>query len=1498
MKSKKRILCLVLVLVLVAPILGMAAPEEGTPEPAAAAATAALVGIPGEPLTDAEILKLFVVDAPHADEFCTENAITLYEHGPDTAYGQVKTFVGTELYGQPGFEAVDENGYVVDPYFEKGGYQFVPAHKEKVNFYTIVMDFEDCVGDCHAPYGLQSSAYSSGGGIYDLTYPQVIFNMTFYALDGLAALPNHIYNGTAGTLANVPKGAKQRIEEISMGKTEVNPVCLNELYAQLHPDMDPVNDKWPWFRAQGPMLQYSTQGPADCEDYRQFARIHQEAIDSAVRAFEQLRADYPDLGPQIDEVLAGIEDIDHLYTVVPGTTHGYRSGLQGGSGLDTSFSYNDQALIQRDSEFRHIPGPVTPGGRNVGSAVFGVKGITRSPTNIIETFMHEYGHCMGLIDDYSYGSMGTNNGESTGSGVGSWSHMGGTMSTRSPDVPTWRKYRIGWIEDEEVKVILPGESWEGYLRAGSSYPGDGGTYIDDPSIKTRLVVIPKEYRSRDTFGVYWNNGWNPYKTAYNWYDWFTNPFLGGETYAIKSFPTFYALDSRKVLGVDSHMVATNSGTVVSYIANPTWETACGAGGFKIMSGAAGLRIGGTTTWQDQNIGLTITVLESGVFYDKIRVEYAPVPQRAAARHVYLGALTVSDSFAEVDKAFTVDFDIMTFGGPAVNDATASPAVPARVATPLGVQGGIAGFEMTVEFDAANLEYVSVGSAPFEYTVDAAQAAAGILKVTGAGGKSVDKDTILSLSFKAKAGAALGDYTIKGTITDVVLHNWRGEVIAVGDPGFNGTASGKAVGTIGNGGFGAFHAPNTLTLSSEDIKSTGGKVTIGPLPTFTVSGRIVCDTPGAIKGSFIGIESVVTVLNSAGVAVATGKSNNDGYYSIDGVAAGEGYRVSASKPKYQIGTSAAFAVTADTTAPSPAPMSRLMFTVSGTVYGCEGSEGFINSNSAANSTNIWAVNPQAKPLAGVDVFLINTGDAFMVVGGPVKTDEFGRYELTGWEIGRNFAAVAVSVKGTEYEDLYMTQIHMGHPAVHSPRAGIDTPLELIIGAKFGDNPADINYPSGVGAIGATRNSASGLFNVFCFSLDRNYTGVNVVLTQTQDVRIRMTTKSNQIYYQLRDMDDNAVGDPVRSLGNANGDDVIRDVAPGSYYIEASRSGYVSACTAPFTVDASRIIFRNNVTTNYMDLATTANGQTLSGTIVNSITGAPIEGARVQALPYSTAQGASVPVRTTGAGAFSVTTVNAARDINVSADGFATKNVYRAAGNASGLVIELVPVPRTIEAYVATEGETYCGDPIDYTVTLDKVKGVGTVSLNITVDTANQKIDLASAVTPLNGFTNLTLKWTDLGGGVWKGAVTMMYPGFATSASPLDILKITTVAGDKPGAASIAISDLEFTGDVGGMSGFLRTKVLADRATTAIVEKKPIYLKYDLNHDGAIDILDTNIAVYFYLTSSASAGWATEPFGVNEPATAQDADVNGSGRVDLADLIEIMANYRDSYDLFPY
>jgi len=1325
--------------------------EESAIAPAAVSAIPSIPN-PNVPDNDFDILNLFGADSPHAQMLVTENARSLMDFGAAPA-GQrrdagagynrsyvdphggeyIRTFVGKEYAGQTYLidgkpYTVSDDGYAVDPIYEKGGYLFTPLYRDETNLYMIAMDFDDLRGDNFAPYGAQRSVLPLGNAIFDLTYPQVLYNQTYYGNDGLERLPEHIFAGRGTLTDGNGVGVVDRLQMMSMGRLKVNAICLNEEYAKLHPEMDEVNDKWPWFRAESAMMSYNTQGLAECEDYRQFSRIHQGGIDAAMRTLEKLRLDvladkwteeqiqagtiYADkaaLAAAVKKTMDDFENVDGIYTVMPPTTHGYGYGWQAGSGIATAFGYNDQSQVLRDSEYRHEFEARTPGGRMLGGGVFGTMNLTRDFSRVITTWLHEFAHTYGLIDDYSYGNMGTNNGE-TGSGQTNWSIMGPDAAMRTGvDLHAWRKFRLGWLSDEETFMILPGEKKKLAILSVSAQgqPGDYDARLaaslaalgyapgEVDNIGARLVAIPKEMRSRDTFGMVWNNGWNPDRTAYNWYDWFINQWAGGETYAIKTYPSFYTLESRKQLGVDQYVaLAASGGVVVSYVANSTWETGHGAGAFKGMTGNTALRKGGTTVWEDQNIGLTVTVLETGEFFDVVEVEYAAVPQRSAARHVYMGSLTASDNFVQAGDPFTVDFDIFTFANPNTNDGTAAPGAPTRVASPLGVPAGIAGFEMTVEFDPNVVEYRPLGNALpdgwafSDFNVDITDISTGKIVVTAAGNRMVDKDTILTLGFAAKAGVAVGETAIKGAITDVALHNWRGKVVKVGDPGFNGTASGKAVGTYGNGTFATFHATNTLTLSSEDIKSSGGKVTVGSAPTYNVSGRIVCEVPGPLYGltkqsdnsinadNFTGVESVVNLYKADGTLVTTTKSVLEGYFSIDGVPDGV-YYVTAKKPRYDLGRSPDFEVKGANViirsnsdgvlgTISIAPLMRERYTMSGVIKGSPNSDG-----------------SGATPLVGVDVYIINIGAAYEVMGGPVKTDAEGRFTATGLESFHPYAAIAVSVKGTEYESKYLPQIHL-YPHISKPFFGVTEKLELSLGLNYGESGQDYNYPSGVGQLNAyagTRrvyNNPGACYNI---KLTDNVTNRNATLVETQDVRFRMTTKSNTIRFQLRDMDGNAVGPLQSSLGNTNGDDMVRNVAPGEYYIEVSRPGYISACTMPFTVYGTRIMLRQSQTANTMDLVANGSGQTLAGTVINAITGAPVEDAQIVSIPYSASYGKGVPVTSAANGAFSCLTVNSARDLVFSKEGYITKSVYRAAGAASGLVIELMPAPVGGELEVA-------------------------------------------------------------------------------------------------------------------------------------------------------------------------------------------------------------------------
>ncbi|MCL1975045.1 MAG: InlB B-repeat-containing protein, partial [Firmicutes bacterium] len=1202
---------------------------------------------------DWEIAQRFVVDDMHAAEYCTENAVTVREFAPNSIY----------TYG------------VVDPFFEKGGTQFFPTNREvnpttgvaKAKIYVIAVDFTDLKGDVGVPYGVQRNIFINQNSVYDLSNPEIIYEATFFGSDGFTGKAGSGYkifsgNGTKNGLKNIAankfswgttdptqnfKGLVQIINEVSLGTMEIEVECLNKRLTEKN-GKDANTDKWEWFHLDGPMIGYAVQGPADCEDYRQFARLHQAAID---KAYEEIAG-------------LDLEDIDLIYTIVPISAFGHRSGLQGGGGLDTSFSFNDQALLQRESEFRHKPGVTTKAGRIVGSGVFGIKNLWSSgnPRSAVSTSVHEFLHGMGGFDDYYYGWMPMNNGESVSSAVYynnvGESSPGSRFGGDTQDLTTWRKYRQGWVANDEIKVILPGDKEKLKIRASASFAGDGGNYTNDPAIKTRMVIIPKEWRTRDTFGYLWDNGWNPKKTDYNWYDWFTNPWVGGVTRAIKSWATFYTVECRKQLGADNTMSAANQGIVVSMLANPTWETGHGGGGWKLCSGSTGLKAG--TTWKEPNLGLTITVESSNVFYDEVTIDYTGVAEETVnstypgpAQHVYQGVLTASESFILAGEACAVDFDLFTLGISAINDIQSPTTIPVstapynngvvRVATPLGVPGGIAGFKMEITFDAGNFDFIDVESDCFACTVDDTAAATGKLVVTGEddGNGMIDKDIILSANFKAKAGAVTNDYQINGKITDVTLLNWRGDFLHIGDPGFDG------VGTIcDDKGVMSLDPLADLYKCSRDgniinyydytsyiagIFSKGGVIHVGSAPLYNISGAIVCDTVGPVAGTFIGVEADVKLYDKNDAIIATTTSDWDGNYSIAGIPAATGYYIEAEKPKYTKGKTASFDITTGDVAVPQLQLARRTFNVSGTIKGGVKSDG-----------------SDAIPLSGYNVYIINIGNAYKVLGGPYTTDANGDFSgaaiIETWN--KPFAAIAVDVTGKGY----------------SPQMLVGG-LELNLGSLYGIDPSDRIYP--------LNTSTYGVGGGYNFLLDKDTTGRNITLTKNQEIHIRIATKSTEVQYQLKNIDGTNVGAPLQSVGTANGDDVLQNIEPGSYYIEVSRDGYMSACTIPFTVDATRIFLRNAPTTNTFDLVAKNSTPRLTGTVYDLSTGGPLENADVTVIPYAATRGKGAPILTDDKGEFDYPDTGGEKYLLFSKTGYSSQTISLASGAASGIIAELIP-----------------------------------------------------------------------------------------------------------------------------------------------------------------------------------------------------------------------------------
>jgi M6 family metalloprotease-like protein len=89
---------------------------------------------------------------------------------------------------------------------------------------------------------------------------------------------------------------------------------------------------------------------------------------------------------------------------------------------------------------------------------------------------HETGHVLGLPDLYSYQPQGDP--PNAHPYVGGWDLMG-LISGHAPELLAWQKWRLGWIDDDQVAVVLPGSRPTVHTLDPVEVPGG-----------TKLVVLP------------------------------------------------------------------------------------------------------------------------------------------------------------------------------------------------------------------------------------------------------------------------------------------------------------------------------------------------------------------------------------------------------------------------------------------------------------------------------------------------------------------------------------------------------------------------------------------------------------------------------------------------------------------------------------------------------------------------------------------------------------------------------------------------------------------------------------------------------------------------------------------------------------------------------------------------------------------------------------------------------------------------------------------------
>jgi len=215
--------------------------------------------------------------------------------------------------------------------------------------------------------------------------------------------------------------------------------------------------------------------------------------------------------------------------------------------------------------------------------------------------------------------------------------------------------------------------------------------------------------------------------------------------------------------------------------------------------------------------------------------------------------------------------------------------------------------------------------------------------------------------------------------------------------------------------------------------------------------------------------------------------------------------------------------------------------------------------------------------------------------------------------------------------------------------------------------------------------------------------------------------------------------------------------------------------------------------------------------------------------------------------------------------------------------------------AAEGAVAVNRPVSLFVSLENFTDINLVIVEFTFDADYLNIAGAGALTALNGLSIMLANVPNNPvSGMQKGEVVLMLPNtFMSSGDEVDILRIDGVAKSKIGKTAVTLTNIQVVGKLpSGDSGEMDSQITAPLAEIAIVGWIPVFSKYDLNKgpvDGfnsVVDSADLSIAVYFYQMRSTDANWETQSF---NNVSAKQADVNGSGIVNLADLIEIMANY---------
>lgn len=223
-------------------------------------------------------------------------------------------------------------------------------------------------------------------------------------------------------------------------------------------------------------------------------------------------------------------------------------------------------------------------------------------------------------------------------------------------------------------------------------------------------------------------------------------------------------------------------------------------------------------------------------------------------------------------------------------------------------------------------------------------------------------------------------------------------------------------------------------------------------------------------------------------------------------------------------------------------------------------------------------------------------------------------------------------------------------------------------------------------------------------------------------------------------------------------------------------------------------------------------------------------------------------------------------------------YYTAGKTTVQVKSNEPEPEATPAAALTLKGTGMKDGYShYKLTLDSAANVSTMIVNLSFD-ASQVSKGAQAEGKKGAYIELndsrfmipTQTWKEENGKVKVSILLTPADNRAiTAANAANLLLLgLPVKANVTGNLTATVDSAECAGVVSEVSTKGTVTVNGSPASNRITS-------YDVNADSVIDILDITEAQRFYQASQSDADWAT----------AQKADVNADGQVDIQDLIDI-------------